>query len=71
MTDCYANRNAYDILKRDIWRVGEYFQAQGVHCDPGAVLDKLWNRYVRISPRDILADVSVFEAEEGEEQDAD
>lgn len=71
VTDCYANRNAYDILKRDIWRVGEYFQAQGVRCDPGAVLDKLWNRYVRISPRDILADVSVFEAEEGEEQDAD
>jgi len=71
VTDCYANRNAHDILRRDIWRVGEYFQAQGVRCDPDAVLDELWKRYVRVSPRDILADMSVFEAETEEEEDSD
>ncbi|NLG49213.1 MAG: hypothetical protein GX552_03760 [Chloroflexi bacterium] len=71
VTDCYNNPNAYDILRRDIWRVGEYFQSQGVRCVPDAVLEELWKRHVRVSPRDLLADLSVLEAERDEEEDSD
>jgi len=36
------NRNAYRIFQRDVLRVCEYFNSQGVHSDPSALAKKLW-----------------------------
>ena len=40
------NREAYDILGRDVQRVCDYFRRQGVRRDPAALLDELWTRYI-------------------------
>jgi RIO kinase 1 len=45
-TDSLSNCNAYTILLRDVTRVCEYFDQQGVQSDPVAVTDELWHRYV-------------------------
>jgi RIO kinase 1 len=45
-TDSITNHNAYTILARDIARVCEYFDRQGVQSDAAAVTDDLWHRYV-------------------------
>ena len=36
------NRNAYRIFQRDVLRVCEYFNSQGVRSDPSALAKKLW-----------------------------
>jgi len=41
-----TNEDAYDILARDVQRVCDYFNCQGVQRDPAALLDELWTRYV-------------------------
>lgn len=41
-----TNEDAYEILGRDVQRVCEYFQKQGVRCDPAALLNELWARFV-------------------------
>jgi serine/threonine-protein kinase RIO1 len=41
-----TNEDAYGILGRDVQRVCDYFGKQGVQCDPAALLDELWTRYV-------------------------
>jgi len=43
--DIHINRSARAILARDIQRVCQYFQAQGVDCEPQAILGQLWERY--------------------------
>ncbi len=68
VTDCYTNRNAYAILQRDVRRVCEYFQQQGVPCDPGAIVADLWKRHVRVSPEDLWADFSLTDNESDEEK---
>jgi RIO kinase 1 len=45
VTNLYTNENAYFILERDILRTCEYFAAQGVVCDPDALMGELWFRY--------------------------
>ena len=37
-----SNPNAFEIFRRDVTRVCEYFQRQGVECDPVEVVEKLW-----------------------------
>jgi RIO kinase 1 len=41
------NRNAREVLYRDIERVCQYFQGQGVRCNPRSIMEKLWTRYVQ------------------------
>ena len=41
-----TNEDAYQILGRDVQRVCEYFQRQGLRCDPAALLKELWARFV-------------------------
>jgi RIO kinase 1 len=43
VVDCKGNDQARDILERDVLRVCEYFQRQGVRCYPPAVSRDLWN----------------------------
>lgn len=45
VTNLRSNANARFILQRDILRVCEYFVAQGVSCDPTAIMEKFWKRY--------------------------
>lgn len=52
----FANRNAHNVLKRDIARVCEYFTKLGVHRDPGALTAQLWSRYVRTAPGQLERD---------------
>jgi RIO kinase 1 len=40
--DPQVNRSAYPIFCRDIKRVCEYFQAQGLHCHPQELAENLW-----------------------------
>ena len=39
------NRNAFAIFQRDLLRLCEYFQAQGVTCDPRHLAKDLWQKH--------------------------
>lgn len=41
----HQNRNAYQIFRRDIFRLCEYFQAQGVSCNPHSLAADLWQKH--------------------------
>lgn len=41
-----ANSNAWKILQRDVQRVCDYFEGQGVKSDAPAIARKLWERYI-------------------------
>jgi len=59
VTYAKSNRHAYDILRRDVTRVCEYFAAQSVRCSPAAITNELWDRYAALDPDDVAADASV------------
>ncbi len=40
-----VNRNAYAIFRRDILRLCEYFQAQGMKLEPKRLADRLWEKH--------------------------
>jgi RIO kinase 1 len=40
----HQNRNAYQIFRRDIHRLCDYFSRQGVAADPGRIAVDLWSR---------------------------
>jgi RIO kinase 1 len=62
VVNLYNNRKAQFILRRDIQRTCEYFAQQGVHCDPAAITDEFWRRYVdEPDPEDLAADQSRLE----------
>lgn len=42
-----GNRGAYDILERDVTRVCDYFERQGVDCDPDRWTSRLWAAHGR------------------------
>jgi len=50
-----TNAHAAFILQRDITRTCEYFQRQGVTCDPNQIFEYLWLRYAqsRVKPAHI------------------
>ncbi|MCU0498620.1 MAG: hypothetical protein MUF87_14815 [Anaerolineae bacterium] len=52
------NTNARGILERDITRLCEYFDDQGVACDPIAISRDLWQRYFAADARLVAADQS-------------
>jgi len=39
------NRNAFGIFQRDVARVCEYFEKQGVHADPRSLAAQLWTKH--------------------------
>lgn len=58
VTNAKGNSSARSILNRDVRRVCEYVQLQGVNANPRALADHLWRRYQERSANDILADLS-------------
>ncbi len=58
VTNAKGNTSARFILNRDVRRVCEYFQLQGITANPRALADHLWQRYQERSANDILADLS-------------
>ncbi|MGI6206702.1 MAG: RIO1 family regulatory kinase/ATPase [Anaerolineae bacterium] len=46
VTNVTTNRQARFIFNRDVTRVCQYFATQGVHRDPAALAEELWQRYV-------------------------
>ena len=64
VVNLHTNNKAHFILGRDIQRTCEYFSQQGVFCDPTAITDQFWRRYVAEShPDDVAADLSRLVAE--------
>jgi len=62
VVNLHSNPKARFILQRDIERTCEYFRGQGVRCNPHAIVDRLWSRYVaEIDPEDRAADESRLE----------
>jgi RIO kinase 1 len=45
--DPRTNRNAFDLLTRDIENVAEYFGRYGVEADPGQIARRLWRQFMR------------------------
>lgn len=43
--DPQENRSAYPIFERDVVRVCEYFQRQGVRCEPRKLAADFWSRH--------------------------
>ena len=46
VVNVYGNDQAYNILQRDIRRVCEYFERQGIARDPVSLTQALWEEYV-------------------------
>jgi RIO kinase 1 len=63
VTKSQSNSQAHFILKRDIERVCQYFESQGVDCNPSAIMRDLWKRYVEGDPKLREADLSRREVE--------
>lgn len=61
------NRSAYRIFERDVFRVGEYFQRQGVRSNPRKLAEDLWakhdQRFVPLVDPKILEEVNDNERE--------
>lgn len=58
IVDIRSNASAAFILHRDLTRICEYFAAQGVACSADALFERLWRRYGRRDPKEVLADLS-------------
>ena len=58
VTNSQTNPKARFILERDIIRVCDYFAQQGVKCDPVAIVNDFWQRYLALNPQDEAADES-------------
>jgi RIO kinase 1 len=56
ITAALSNRNAYQIFSRDVIRVCEYFENQGLPCDGPALAEKLWWQYIGVKPGHQLTD---------------
>ena len=56
VTAALSNRNAYKIFSRDVLRVCEYFQGQGLPCDGVELAEKLWQQYIGVKPGHMLTD---------------
>lgn len=57
VSDCEANRNAYQLLKRDIERICQYFEGQGLYRDPERIVKRMWKRF-EVDPEQLAADLS-------------
>lgn len=64
VTNARNNRQARQILERDITRICQYFDNQGYTRDPHQLTRELWNHYFYIDPKLQKADESRLEVEE-------
>jgi RIO kinase 1 len=59
VVNLHSNPKARFVLRRDIERTCEYFEKQGVRCNPRAIADGMWARYTEeTDPEDLAADWS-------------
>lgn len=56
VTMAVSNRSGYRIFHRDVQRVCEYFQSQGVACNPTELSEKLWWHYIGVEPGRMMTD---------------
>jgi serine/threonine-protein kinase RIO1 len=56
VTNSQNNPQADFILRRDIERVCEYFQKQGVKCNANAIFTNFWEKYVTKNLEYVIAD---------------
>jgi RIO kinase 1 len=76
VVDSQQNDDAYDILRRDVKRICDYFNRYGLKTNSAAITRQLWQQFVVMpDPEDMAADLSrVSEAEnadvEGQSRDA-
>jgi len=56
VTMAVSNRNAWQIFLRDVTRVCEYFQMQGLTLNPAAMAEKLWWHYIGVEPGRMMTD---------------
>ena len=70
VTDSRSNPHSFDILKRDIVRVCEYFESQGVRTEPERIMRRLWKRYVELDANIREADMSVLLQQRDEAREA-
>jgi RIO kinase 1 len=67
VVDSQQNDEAYDILKRDVQRVCDYFNRYGLATDAPAITRQLWQQFVIMpDPEDVAADLSRLAGEEEE-----
>ena len=45
VVDPWTNPSAFMLLRRDVERLCQYFTRQGVECNPGAIVERLWWRF--------------------------
>ncbi len=69
VVDPRGNRQAYDILTRDVTRVCEHFAGYGLARDPAAIAERLWRRYVGQTPAERAADEARFLPDEDDAGD--
>ena len=50
VTVAHKNHNGFAIFQRDVLRVCQYFQKQGVRCDPEALAESLWREHAGEDP---------------------
>jgi RIO kinase 1 len=53
----YINRNAFSIFKRDVTRVCEYFNKQGVSVNAAKIAAELWTKHGHRLQRDVDPDL--------------
>jgi serine/threonine-protein kinase RIO1 len=58
------NNNAHKVLQRDVRRICQYFQRQGVRANSESIAADLWQRHVHEIEEFMLADLSRFESED-------
>jgi RIO kinase 1 len=44
VTMAHSNHRAYEVFQRDVLRVCQYFQRQGVESDPVEIAERMWER---------------------------
>ncbi len=66
-----GNKQAFQLLTRDVVRICQYWQKQGVRANPEGLARDLWGSYSKVRQDDVLADLSVVLAEEAEDEKDD
>jgi RIO kinase 1 len=67
VVDCNTNDEAYELLRRDVQRICEYFRRQGVQRDASALTDALWERFVEEGAGYRAADMSARDMQRADE----
>ncbi len=64
-----GNKQAFELLTRDVARICQYWRKQGMQADPLRLAQDLWGSYSQVRHEDVLADLSAALAAEAAEQD--